>query len=453
MRRVFVKIAYYFVKGVSAFGRVLSKSSKQFLRPFSFVTRKFGRYVLLPLYKGHVYIKRRLFSVYSPARSKVFLVLTKKYIVHVLIISLTLFVFVGNLNAQEIRDDDFGNKTIMSRLFRKSANFELVEETAVYQPQGMVFSYLDQSGQVENKKLAKDSASVTEEQLAEGLTAVTGDGAVLKPNITETDITTGARKNAVNHIVKEGETLSVIAEQYGISLNTILWANNLTSRSTIKPGMTLRILPVSGVEHKVKSGDTLGSIANKYDIKKETIIDANDLDDNGTITIGETLLLPGGTVTAPVVSRSSYTAPSTSSSGSSNSVSSSPPSGSNKPVPTNGKWVWPTDLHVITQYYGWRHTGVDIDCYFTNNNYAAAAGTVIYAGWRNGYGNTVEIDHGGGVMTRYGHHKTLYVKTGQHVEAGQAIGMCGTTGHSTGTHLHFEVKVNGSFRNPLGYIR
>jgi len=116
-------------------------------------------------------------------------------------------------------------------------------------------------------------------------------------------------------------------------------------------------------------------------------------------------------------------------------------------------WVWPTDWHVITQYYGWKHTGVDIDGDYTTSSYAARGGVVVYAGWRNGYGLTVEVDHGDGYMTRYAHHSKIYVSVGDVVSTGQVLAQTGTTGRSTGTHLHFEVIRNGKFQNPLDYVR
>lgn len=121
--------------------------------------------------------------------------------------------------------------------------------------------------------------------------------------------------------------------------------------------------------------------------------------------------------------------------------------------------LWPTDGHYIVRGLSWYHTGVDIDCDGHNNgtstqdNYAAADGVVQYAGWKGGYGITVEINHGNGLVTRYGHFYSLYVESGQSVTTGTPLGRCGSTGNSSGTHLHFEVVGNGRFKNPLEYIR
>ena len=121
--------------------------------------------------------------------------------------------------------------------------------------------------------------------------------------------------------------------------------------------------------------------------------------------------------------------------------------------------LWPTDLTYIVRGRSWYHTGVDIDCNghrdgtSTNDNYAASDGIVQFAGVKSGYGITVEINHGNGIITRYGHNHLLYVSKGQQVTAGTPIGRCGSTGNSTGTHLHFEVVANGTYMNPLEYLR
>ena len=109
--------------------------------------------------------------------------------------------------------------------------------------------------------------------------------------------------------------------------------------------------------------------------------------------------------------------------------------------------IWPVS-GVVTSPFGWRwgrmHEGIDIAAATARRSRAAAAGTVIYCGWKGGYGNLVVIDHGGGLATAYGHQSSIAVSCGQYVSQGQMIGYVGCTGHSTGPHLHFEVRVNGA---------
>ena len=132
-------------------------------------------------------------------------------------------------------------------------------------------------------------------------------------------------------------------------------------------------------------------------------------------------------------------------------------------VYTGGAMLWPTpSCKYITSYYGWRlhpvlgyeklHTGMDIGAGYNANIIAAASGTVITAKYNSAYGNYVVIDHGGGVCTLYAHQSSMAVSVGQYVNAGQVIGYVGSTGYSTGPHLHFEVIVNGSTVDPLGYV-
>ena len=129
-------------------------------------------------------------------------------------------------------------------------------------------------------------------------------------------------------------------------------------------------------------------------------------------------------------------------------------SGSGGGTPSSSGLIWPVS-GPITSGFGWRwgrmHEGIDIGAACGTTIHAAASGTVIYAGWMDGYGNITIIDHGGGLATAYGHQSSLYVGGGS-VSQGQAIGAVGSTGHSTGCHLHFEVRVNGTPVNPLNYL-
>jgi murein DD-endopeptidase MepM/ murein hydrolase activator NlpD len=118
-------------------------------------------------------------------------------------------------------------------------------------------------------------------------------------------------------------------------------------------------------------------------------------------------------------------------------------------------FIWPVNAP-ITSPFGWRwgrmHEGIDLGAAYGSPIAAAAAGVVIYAGWEGGYGNLVVIDHGGGLATAYGHQSRIAVSVGQSVSQGETIGYVGSTGHSTGPHLHFEVRVNGQAVDPLGYL-
>jgi murein DD-endopeptidase MepM/ murein hydrolase activator NlpD len=123
--------------------------------------------------------------------------------------------------------------------------------------------------------------------------------------------------------------------------------------------------------------------------------------------------------------------------------------------PSPGGLIWPVN-GPVTSPFGWRwgrmHEGIDIGVGYGTPIHAAGSGTVVYAGWESGYGNLTVIDHGGGLATAYGHQSSISVSNGQHVDQGQVIGYVGCTGHCFGPHLHFEVRVNGSPVDPLGYL-
>lgn len=262
------------------------------------------------------------------------------------------------------------------------------------------------------------------------------------------DSDTGVRKEIIYYTVQNGDTVSTISRRFGLTVNTILWANNLTSFSLIRPGDRLAILPYSGVLYTVKKGDTLARIANTYGVDLEKILSCNNLGNN--LIVGQKIVVPGAkkinnTVAVSKPASTNYTG-----------ISVIKDLIKNPGVKATGnKMAWPTVGTRITQYFSWRHNGVDIANKIGTPIYAADSGTVVIAqgGYNGGYGNTIVIDHGGGKKTRYGHASKLFVKVGDQVEKGENIAAMGSTGRSTGPHLHFEVLINGARYNPLNYIR
>ncbi|PIT86782.1 MAG: hypothetical protein COU33_01280 [Candidatus Magasanikbacteria bacterium CG10_big_fil_rev_8_21_14_0_10_43_6] len=289
---------------------------------------------------------------------------------------------------------------------------------------------------------------------AQDIAAVSvGGSALTKPTILPGSVLPVAdepasqnRTDAITHEVLPGDVIGAIAERYGISVNSILWANGLSARSYIRPGDVLKIPPSSGLYHTVASGDTVSKIASIYGVNADEIVEFNRLQKNGAdIVVGEDLFIPDGVKPTPRIVSAPRPAPFV-------SISAPPPSVS---APAGSGYVWPTSVRRITQYFGWRHTGVDIAGPVGTPLYAARAGTVIKSqcGWNGGYGCYVILDHGGGVQTLYGHASQLYVSVGQQVGQGQALAAMGSTGRSTGPHVHFEVRVNGAHQNPLQYVR
>lgn len=225
---------------------------------------------------------------------------------------------------------------------------------------------------------------------------------------------------------------------FNVSVNTIIWANNLSG--AVHPGDTLVILPISGVEHKVAKGDTLQSIAKKYSADASEIAQFNGLDTDVSLEVGSTIIIPGGEVTpaVPVVRKVATKKVRSTYRGGSGSA-------------TVGYYDNPLSGAIITQgIHGWN--GVDIGAARGTPIHAAADGTVIIArkngAWGGGYGNYVVITHDNGTQTLYAHMTNAIVSTGQSVSGGQVIGYVGSTGRSTGAHLHFEVRgAANPFRN------
>ncbi len=263
---------------------------------------------------------------------------------------------------------------------------------------------------------------------------------------THTELSVKPRSETIEHKVEEGETLSGIAKKYGISVDTIKWANKLEDVDTVKPGDKIRILPVSGVEYTVRSGDTIASVAKKYQADAQAIVDFpfNDVPDDFTLKESQKLILPDGTPPEIKVAPKFRIQPQFLSQGPSSPAFSGP----------NGSvFVWPTQ-GIITQYFAWYHPGVDIANNAAPAIYASDGGVVIASGWDpTGYGNKVVINHGNGFDTLYAHLSNIYVTLGQTVSRGQVLGQMGSTGRSTGTHLHFEIHYKGPPLNPLGILK
>jgi len=224
------------------------------------------------------------------------------------------------------------------------------------------------------------------------------------------------------YVVRKGDTLSEIAEMFGVSTNTIVWANNIKA-SSIKEGQELVILPISGVRHVVKSGDTIKSLATKYKADFDEILSYNGLATDAKIKPGDIVVIPDGVISATQTSLAK----------------------------TSGLQTYP----VYSGFYlrpivGGRKTqgihgnnGVDLAAPTGVPILASADGKVIVSragGYNGGYGTYVVISHANGTQTLYAHMSKDNVSVGQSVEQGQVIGAVGSTGKSTGPHVHFEVR-------------
>lgn len=296
------------------------------------------------------------------------------------------------------------------------------------------------------------SAAVNLDPQATGggdITVVDG-GALLPdqgPSGTAADIASQPASSQINvYTVRQGDTLSEIAGMFGVTTNTIVWANDIQG-GVINPGQTLIILPISGIQHTIVKGDTLASLASNYKSDAHDIASYNGLADGAALTVGDSIIIPNGEATA-VVSSGSPSKKSVSGSHAAairsiaKGSTTEPYLGGSGPA-LDGYFAWPVNGGVITQgLHGWN--AVDIGAPKGTAIYAAAAGTVIVAksnsAWNGGYGNYVVVSHPNGTQTLYAHMSKVLTSPGASVSQGETIGLVGMTGEATGPHLHFEVR-------------
>lgn len=308
-----------------------------------------------------------------------------------------------------------------------------------FQANAGVFSFLSDlfSGQAENQ-----TASVVNAQNIELLEAalnpdpnpakgggditIVGGTALLPeagPSGTLADISEGQSSETISlYVVRGGDTLGAIAKMFGVSVNTIAWANDLKN-GIIRPGETLVILPISGVRHTVAKGDTIQSIAKKYRADASEILLFNGIASDTALAVGEVVIVPDGELAA---------------------VSLTTRAG------VRGAGGPSYDGYYLRPLIGGRKTqglhgynGVDLATYYGAPILASAAGQVIVSrdfGWNGGYGKYIVIAHDNGTQTLYSHNSQNSVIAGQRVVRGQIIGYVGSTGRSTGPHVHFEVR-------------
>lgn len=271
-----------------------------------------------------------------------------------------------------------------------------------------------------------------------------------------TIIPTRPRSDPVNYLVEAGDSVFGIAQKYKLKPETVLWANYdllNDNPNMLTTGQELSIPAVDGVIYKVKDGDTVEGVAKKFFAKPEDIIawPGNHIDvAEPILTGGKSIMIPGG-----VRETRSWVVPTfwRANAGANKSIAAGC-NASGTAVGT-GAFMWPADNHSLSGNDFWSgHLGVDIAAAFGAPVYAADSGVVVYAASiSGGYGLMVMIDHGNGFHTVYAHNSSLLVSCGQNVAKGQVIAYAGSTGNSTGPHLHFEIRYFGAFVNPHDYLR
>ncbi|HEY3344937.1 MAG TPA: LysM peptidoglycan-binding domain-containing M23 family metallopeptidase [Anaerolineaceae bacterium] len=289
---------------------------------------------------------------------------------------------------------------------------------------------------------------------------------ITRLSLLHTVLPTRPRFDVTQYTVQAGDNLIAIAERFGLNPKTLLWGNYevlADDPERLTPGQKLNILTVDGVLHKWAAGEGLNKVSEFFGVTPDTIIDwpGNNLSADSigdlsapNIAVGTPIVIPGGkreftSWTAPRIVR---TNPSTGKSlgvGACGSIV-------NGAIGV-GVFIWPTTEHFISGYNytpDTNHYGIDIGGHLGNPVYAVDNGVVVYAGWsEQGYGNLVMIDHGNGWQSLYAHLNEIYVSCGQSLYQGTQVGALGTTGRSSGPHLHFELRSDTYGRaNPLNFL-
>jgi murein DD-endopeptidase MepM/ murein hydrolase activator NlpD len=269
--------------------------------------------------------------------------------------------------------------------------------------------------------------------------AVDGSRVVTRLAQPHTIIPERPRLDVITYTVQAGDTVQAIAANFGLQPTTIMWADSAIEDAPdlLRIGQQVTILPIDGVYHQVAEGDTLEAIAEKYKVEHEAITtcEYNHIESpDQQIAEGTWLIVPGGE--KPYVPKVVTT------------YAGSVPEGARG----TGRFQWPV-LGSITQGYWYGHRAIDVGAPTGSAVLAADGGFVSFAGWTDvGYGYLVVIDHANGFATYYAHLSSIYVFAGQAVDRGQVIGGVGSTGWSTGPHLHFEVRYYGAQQNPRAYL-
>lgn len=399
---------------ISAVGRVANLVAKPLLYALL--------WTLSPIYRQYRRVKRILIDFWATEHSRFLKSFSHRYALHIFLAAITAVVIVSNLTSKQAGAENFGAGSLVATLVQ-------TDEDLLFNEPALPSELTNQPGAPTTDK--------TNEALARTFLSYSGE-TVFQPYLPTTEESVAPRQSIEEYIVQTGDTPAGIAVKFRLQLTTLLLSNNISSRSIIKPGQKLIILPVDGLLHNVKRGDTIASIAKRYQVTPETILSFNRLPNSKSIVSNQILIIPGGKP-VPVAS---------------------PPRRALANVPqsapiinTGTKLFWPGPGRRITQYFTWRHSGIDIGLPMKSPVYAAEDGVVIESRWGGGYGNMVLIRHDNGFVTRYGHNSRNLVVPGERVRRGQTIALVGSTGRSTGPHIHFEVIVGGRRVNPLSYTR
>lgn len=345
-----------------------------------------------------------------------------------------IFLFAGTLSGIDYGEEVFGRFALGARVQHQeiyaAKTFEIISEPL--SPTTASNLFLSAIVPLDLTKDQKGEAIVFEDTDATATLQTAQYTALVALSIPEPTLTSFyKRTEIVTYTVKAGDTPSQIAESYNIALSTLLWSNQLSASNYIRPGDELLILPINGLVHTVRSGESVSVIASRYGSTIDKILTYNDIESSAFIVVGQSIIIPDGKqprVSAPRTYASTY---------------------SSLQVLTN-YFIRPTAGRISQGLHGYNAVDIAGGCW--QPIYAAAPGTVEVASgngrWNGGYGNFVSISHPNGTATLYAHMVQVLSWRGQSVNQGQLLGYTGSTGRSSGCHVHWEVR--GS-QNPLAY--
>jgi LysM repeat protein len=243
----------------------------------------------------------------------------------------------------------------------------------------------------------------------------------------------------IEYVAKASDTVETIANTYEVKLTTITMPNGINKDTVLTQGQKLMFPSIDGIIYKIKDGETLWDLASLYEIDFDDLLYINNLTSPDKLKLGQQIILPG----VEVIKLQNPSEPKKVAAKTASSASLS-------------RGIWPASGSVTSKFgqrWGKEHNGIDIGASTGTNVKAFMAGKVTYSGWESGYGNLVIINHGNGLQTYYAHNSKLLVNIGQSVDSGSIIAKSGNTGNSTGPHIHFEVRKNGTPVNPYSYLK
>ncbi|TSC56067.1 MAG: Peptidase M23 [Parcubacteria group bacterium Gr01-1014_18] len=412
--------------------------------PLFGILKKIGRPIFFYIYNTLLGLKKKLFKSYNVSFQECVQTVSNRFGTHIAVIFIAIFVISHNLQAGSAESILAADRMIYS-IFSGGSEDEIITDRAQtiapYNPKISMANAVGVSYVLE--------ATDFEQNIMEALpSTMAGGNTLLKPIISDDQESIQKQRlleDIETYTVQDGDTFSSIAAEFGISINTILWENRLRLKDYIKPGQVLTILPTSGIRHTVKRGENMSKIASKYDVDAENILEFNQIASADAIQIGQKLIIPEGSpLPLPV-------APTPIKKLAEKILNIKP---TTKPKLIAGGMIWPAPGRVITQSWSWKHTGLDIDGITGDAIYAIADGTVAVSGWNTGgYGLQIVVQHSNGFKSRYAHCSKLLKQPGEAVRQGEVVCLMGSTGRSTGSHLHFEILQAGVRVNPLQYVK